>query len=162
MGSRRITRDIRFLVLDVDGVLTDGGMYCTESGDQFKKFNTKDGMGIKTLTSRGFPVAFLSSGSTVALTTRRATLLGVQHCYVGSAEKLEVLTGWCQQLGLSPRQVAYVGDDVNDLKVMAAVGFSACPLDAVLRVRKAADVVLRRKGGDACVREFIERFIQQV
>jgi 3-deoxy-D-manno-octulosonate 8-phosphate phosphatase (KDO 8-P phosphatase) len=154
--------DIRFLVLDVDGVLTDGGMYYTESGDEFKKFNTKDGLGIKRLTADGFPVAFLSSGKNKKLIASRAKLLGVQYVYVGFDEKLGILEDWCKKLKVDPKHVAYIGDDVNDLKVIPFVGFTACPADAVARVKKSVNIVLRKKGGDACVREFIERFIREV
>jgi 3-deoxy-D-manno-octulosonate 8-phosphate phosphatase (KDO 8-P phosphatase) len=150
------------LALDVDGVLTDGGMFYTQQGDEFKKFNAKDGLAIKTLTSSNFPVAFISSGINDRIITERAKLLGVQHVYVGTWKKLEVLEKWCTELGIALQNVAYIGDDVNDLPVMTAVGLSACPADAVAKVRNAAAVILKNKGGKGCVREFVEEFIMAV
>lgn len=153
------TQNIKFLVLDVDGVMTDGGMYYTESGDQFKKFNTKDGMAIKLVLEKGYHVAFLSSGSTQHIIQNRAKTLGVERVYVGSRPKLEVLKEWCSNLSLELENVAYVGDDINDLKVIDAVGFSGCPADAVEAVKLKVNVILTRKGGDACVREFVDEHL---
>ncbi len=153
------THNIKFLVLDVDGVLTDGGMYYTESGDQFKKFNTKDGMAIKVVRQKGMDVAFLSSGSTDHIIQNRAKTLGVERVYVGPKLKIDVLNDWCRELGITTENVAYVGDDINDLDVLEAVGFSGCPADAVEAVKLKANVVLLRKGGDACVREFVDEHL---
>jgi 3-deoxy-D-manno-octulosonate 8-phosphate phosphatase (KDO 8-P phosphatase) len=154
-----VKKKIRFLALDIDGVLTDGGMYYSESGDEFKKFNTKDGMGIKLIQNHGILVGFLSSGKNVNLITNRAKLLNVQYIYVGYDEKLNILEQWCVKLGISLDDVAYIGDDVNDLNVISAVGFSASPSDAVEKVKAAVDVVLQNKGGEACVREFIDTYL---
>lgn len=153
------TRNIKFLVLDVDGVMTDGGMYYTESGDQFKKFNTKDGMGIQLAMKAGLQVAFLSSGSQAMIVRGRAKTLGVEHIYIGPRPKIDVLSEWCREFEISINQVAYIGDDVNDLEVMEAVGFSGCPADAVEAIKLKSNVILTRKGGDACVREFIDEHL---
>lgn len=153
------THNIKFLVLDVDGVMTDGGMYYTEFGDQFKKFNTKDGMGIQLAIKAGFKVAFLSSGSQAMIVRGRAKTLGVDHVYIGPRSKIDVLSEWCREFEIELSQVAYVGDDINDLEVMDAVGFSGCPADAVEAIKLKANVVLSRKGGDACVREFVDQHL---
>lgn len=153
------THNIKFLVLDVDGVLTDGGLYYSESGDQIKRFNAKDGMGIKLAMKQGLEVAFLSAGSTKLMVQKRAETLGVKRVYVGNRPKLEVLKEWCNELGFDLENVSYVGDDINDIEVIDAVGFSGCPADAVEAVRMKTNVVLKRKGGDACVREFIEEHL---
>jgi 3-deoxy-D-manno-octulosonate 8-phosphate phosphatase (KDO 8-P phosphatase) len=150
---------VKFLVLDVDGVMTDGGMYYTEHGDEFKKFNTKDGMAIKGARKAGLQVAFLSNGSTKFIIQNRAKTLGVEKVYVGSRSKIDVLKEWCTDLGLGLEQVAYIGDDINDLEVMKAVGYSACPADAVKIIRETAQVVLTKNGGDACVREFVDEHL---
>ncbi len=157
-----LNNQIKFLVLDIDGVLTDGGMYYSESGDEFKKFNTKDGMGIKSLTKDGFLVAFLSNGKNKNMIESRAALLQVPLVYVGQASKMEILSAWLQEYSLEWEQVAYVGDDVNDLEVMQKVGLSACPSDAVDKIKSVSKVILNRCGGDACVREFIDQFIKSV
>lgn len=150
---------IRFLVLDVDGALTDGGMYYTESGDEFKKFNTKDGMGIKNIVKSGLPVGIISSGINVNLVRRRAELLGINYVFVGKGDKLPVLESWCKELDIDCKQVAYIGDDINDIPVMKKVGFSACPADAIDEVKAIVSVVLRKKGGEGCVREFLDTYM---
>lgn len=152
-------KKIRFIVLDIDGVLTDGGMYYTESGDEFKRFNTKDGMGIKLAMKRGVEVGFISSGINKNIINNRAKLLGVKYVYVGEGEKLDVLKKWCKKLKIDLSETAYIGDDVNDVKIIAAVGFSACPADAVEKIKGMVDLVLGRKGGDACVREFVDNHL---
>lgn len=154
-------KNIKFLALDIDGVLTDGGMYYSESGDEFKKFNTKDGMGIKLIQKQGIMVGFLSSGINANLIINRAKLLDVQHVYVGFDEKLNILEQWCVKLQISLDEVAYIGDDVNDLNIITAISLSACPSDAVEKVKQIANVVLKKKGGEGCVREFIDTYLLQ-
>lgn len=150
---------IKLLVLDVDGVLTDGGMYFTESGDQFKKFNTKDGMAILHLTKNKFPVAIISSGFKADMVQRRAEMLGIQYCFVNRIPKIETLNSLCDELNLTLDNVAFIGDDINDLEVIKKVGFTACPRDAVNVIKSNVDVVLNKKGGDGCVRELIDFYI---
>jgi YrbI family 3-deoxy-D-manno-octulosonate 8-phosphate phosphatase len=150
---------IKLLVLDVDGVLTDGGMYFTESGDQFKKFNTKDGMAILHLTKNKFPVAIISSGFKADMVQRRAEMLGIQYCFVNRIPKIETLNSLCDELNLTLDNVAFIGDDINDLEVIKNVGFTACPRDAVNAIKSNVDVVLNKKGGDGCVRELIDFYI---
>jgi YrbI family 3-deoxy-D-manno-octulosonate 8-phosphate phosphatase len=149
-------KDIQLLILDVDGVMTDCGMYFSENGDMLKKFNAKDGMGILQLTKTGFQVGIISSGFNGELVKQRAEMLNIQHFYLGREQKMDVLREWCDQLQIGMHQVAMIGDDVNDLEVMQAIGYSACPADAANKIVQHADCVLQRKGGEGCVREFIE------
>ena len=151
--------DIKLLVLDVDGVLTDGGMYYSNSGDEFKKFNTKDGMGIKEIIKKGVKVGFLSNGKNDILINNRAALLKVEFVYVGFDNKLEVLDKWLKQLNLTYKNVAYIGDDINDIEIMQRIGISACPCDAVKSVKATANITLDLKGGEGCVREFIDDYL---
>ena len=157
--DRSKLKTIKLLILDVDGVMTDAGMFFTENGDQFKKYNAKDGMAIMALTKKGFQVGIISSGFKLEMVKARAELLKIQHIYVGRDEKIGILKEWCQKLDISLDNVAIIGDDINDLSIMNAVGFSACPADAVYRVKKTVDLVLTKKGGDACVREFIDHYL---
>lgn len=152
-------KKIKFLVSDVDGVLTDGGMYYSEKGDEFKKFHTRDGMAIKNLTAKGFPVGFLSSGFNKKLIERRAKLLGVKFVYVGTEPKLKILSAWCKSLKLKLDEVAFIGDDINDVEVMKKVGLRACPADAHPHIKAIVDVITEKKGGEACLREFTDRFL---
>lgn len=155
-------RKIKLLILDVDGVMTDGGMYYTENGDQLKKFNAKDGIAILRLTGNKFPVGIISSGFSGEAIRKRAEILGIQRCYVGRAPKMEIIQKWCEELEINLKEVAMIGDDTNDLEVMQHIGFSACPADAVLEVKKQADLALSKKGGQACVREFIDNYFNFV
>lgn len=155
-----IAKNIKLLVIDIDGVLTDGGMYYTESGDELKKFNTKDGLAIKRLVKNGMQIAFLSNGKNSALIQSRAKLLGVQKVYVGFEEKEKILDKWVKELKITYKNVAYVGDDVNDMRVINKVAFSACPADAIDVIQQKASIILTRNGGDACVREMIDNYFQ--
>jgi 3-deoxy-D-manno-octulosonate 8-phosphate phosphatase (KDO 8-P phosphatase) len=152
-------KNLKLIVFDVDGVMTDGGMYYTETGDEFKKFNTKDGMGIKALNKAGFETGIISHGINSGLIGRRAALLNISHVYTGTKPKEEVLSEWCSKLGILQNQVAYIGDDVNDLSLMKQVGFTACPFDAVEQVRNVVDVVLSKKGGAGCIREWVDAYL---
>ncbi|MFN5886699.1 MAG: KdsC family phosphatase [Flavobacteriales bacterium] len=154
-------RKIECLIVDVDGVMTDGGMYWSEQGDQIKKFNTKDGLGLLELTKKAFKVGIISSGFTQVMVQKRAELLGITHCYVGQQPKLEVLETWCKEWGISLENVAVIGDDKNDLALMKAVGFAACPSDAVNEIKSICNLILERKGGEGCVREFIDAYLNQ-
>ena len=139
---------IKLLVLDVDGVMTDGGMYMSENGDQSKKYNTKDGMGILHLTKSGFKVGIISSGFTNNMVQQRAEMLGIKHCYVGREPKLEVLEAWCLELNISLEQVA-----------IKQVGLAVCPSDAVNAVKSLSHIILAAKGGHGCIREFIDTYL---
>ncbi len=150
------SKDLRFLVLDVDGVLTDGGMYYTEQGDEFKKFNVKDGRALKKLKDHNIPVGIISSGFNQQIIHKRADLFAITYVDVGTEDKLGTLDKWCHELSLTREQVAFIGDDINDTQVMKAVGVGACPADAVREVLPEADLILQQKGGDGCVREFVD------
>ena len=154
--------NFKLLILDVDGVMTSGGVYFTESGDEFKKFNTKDGLAINRLTKSGFQVGIISQGRTVNLVQRRADILGIQRVYVGQEKKTIILNQWCSDLKISMDEVAYIGDDVNDMECMKQVGLSACPADAANQIIAIAKLKLKAKGGKGCVREFIEIHFPQL
>lgn len=157
--SKINTPTIKLLILDVDGVMTDAGMYFTENGDQFKKYNAKDGMAIMRLAKYNIQSGIISSGFKTKVVKDRADLLQIDHFYVGRGSKLEVLKEWCDKLNIALDEVAMIGDDINDLEVMRNIGFSACPADAVDIVKKTVDVVLFKNGGEGCVRELIDCFI---
>ena len=152
-------KNIKFLILEIDGVMTDAGMYFMESGDQMKKYNAKDGMAIMELTKNNFPVGIISSGFKLEMVKSRAELLRIPHVYVGREPKMDILTKWCSELNIELNEVAIIGDDINDLPVMRAVGFSCCPSDAVPAVKNQVDLVLNKAGGKGCVREFIDHYL---
>lgn len=152
-------KHIKMLVLDVDGTMTDAGIYIMEDGRQFKKFNARDGLGIKEAIKAGVQVGIISHSMVSEMVTSRANALGMKYYYVGQRPKREVLEEWVSELGIDYGAIAFIGDDINDLEIMQMVGFSACPADAVPRIRQIASVVLHQKGGDGAVREFIDRFL---
>lgn len=150
---------IRMLILDVDGTLTDGGVYIDTNGVQSKKFNIRDGMGITLLQETNVIVGIISHSRAQTILDERARMLGIQYVYSGKEDKLEVLNRWMSELSLTLEEVAFIGDDVNDIEVLEKVGLSACPADAHFKVMAVVDVVLQRDGGRGCVREFIDRFL---
>lgn len=143
---------IRLFATDVDGVLTDGGMYYGDQGQEWKKFHAHDGMGLKLLQGEGLVTAFITAEQT-QLVALRAAKLDVREIHQGVQDKLAVLQSLANQYHLSLTEVAYMGDDVNDLPALSAVGFAACPANAVPQVRHRAHYVCRLKGGDGALRE---------
>lgn len=152
----------KMLVLDVDGVMTDGGMYYTDSGLEMKKYNTKDGLAMMRLERHGIKVGMLSHGFNRALIKGRAEMLGISLYYTGQEKKKVVLQQWIDKTGIPLSDIAYLGDDINDLEVMRTVGFSAAPHDAVPAVRKEVTHVLSTDGGRGCVRELAELLFPEV
>lgn len=148
-------RKIRLFAMDVDGVLTDGGMYLGESGEEFKKFHARDGMGIKLLQAAGLIVGIVTMEKT-KLVKRRCAKLGILEVHQGVKNKLGVLEDLAKRYGLRMDEVAFIGDDVNDLAALQRVGVSATPADGVASVRKVVRYVCRAKGGEGSVREFAD------
>ena len=157
--SKRL-KQVRLLVCDVDGVLTDGGLHYDESGRVVKRFDVRDGLAIRMLQRAGIEVAFLSGGRSGAI-EQRARHLDIRHCLVGIGDKLAALQDLLHQLGLEPQHTAFIGDDLNDLTVRPAVGLLVSPANGARGLRRQADLVLRRNGGDGAVRELAEHLLQQ-
>ena len=152
-------RQIKLLVLDVDGVLTDGGLWFDASGQLTKRFDVRDGLGIRLLQQAGVEIAFLSGGQGGA-TEVRARQLGIQHCLVGIKDKPEALLQLQQRLGVNIADTAFVGDDLNDLAVLPVVELLIAPADACKPVRRGAHAVLRKRGGHGAIRELAETILQ--
>jgi len=150
--------DIRLLVLDVDGVLTDGRLYYSDSGWEAKAFNAHDGQGIKLLRGRGIKTAIISGRSSEAV-RRRAEELGIDEVRLGVKDKLSTLGEILTKYGISPQQAAYIGDDVGDLEVMKSVGFPVAVANAHESVKRVAAYVTKRNGGDGAVREICDMLI---
>ena len=150
---------IRLFATDVDGVLTDAGMYYSESGEELKKFNTRDGMGIKLLQRAGLITALVTQERT-KLVARRGEKLMIPEVHQGVMDKLLLVREMAERHALSMEEVAYIGDDINDLATLKAVGFSATPADGLPQVAAAVDYVCRKKGGEGAVREIIEMILQ--
>ncbi len=151
---------IKLLILDVDGVLTDGKIWLTPDGAEMKSFHTHDGMGIKNLQNAGIPVAVISSRTSPIVTTRMQEL-GVKYIYQGQASKTAAFEALLSLLNLSKDAVAYVGDDLPDLPVMNQVGFSIAVANAVARVKQQSDWETQQTGGHGAVREVCDLLLQR-
>ncbi|HET6255181.1 MAG TPA: HAD hydrolase family protein [Puia sp.] len=149
----------KLIVTDIDGVWTDGGMYYTESGDEFKRFNTYDSAGVVFCRLLGIPVAIITGEPSMAV-KRRAEKLKIVHCHTGITDKLAVLKALCGDLNITLAEVAYIGDDLNDMGVLPRVGYSACPSSAPDYVKQMVTVVLTKKGGEGVFREFVEGILE--
>ncbi len=155
MNSRSGLQKIKLFAMDVDGVLTDGGMFYSEAGEVLKKFNTRDGMGIELLRKNGIiPAIITKEKSEIVL--KRAEKLKVEEVYIGVEDKLEVVKRLIKKYNLSFELVAYIGDDINDIPLLKKVGLSCCPFDAVDEVKKIANYVCKTKGGEGAVREVVD------
>lgn len=150
---------IRLLVLDVDGVLTDGGLLYGPSGEETKRFHVHDGLALVAARKAGLLVAVLSSRASAAV-TRRMAELGVTEVHQGVSDKEPVLRSLCERLGVRHTEVAMMGDDLPDLSAMARAGMALAPANAVAEVKRVADWVARRRGGDGAVREAVEMLLK--
>ena len=147
---------IKIFLSDVDGVLTDAGMYYTENGDEFKKFCTYDGMGFQLLQKTGVKVGILTTEDR-ELNRRRAKKLGLDFDFHGAKDKLQIVKDLCEKENISLDEIAYIGDDVNCFELLSNAGVSACPMNAVSKIKSIPNIIqLKRNGGDGVVREFVE------
>ena len=152
---------IKLFLSDVDGVLTDAGMYYSENGDELKKFNTHDGMGFKILRNNGIRTGIITS-ETTKIVERRAKKLNVDFLYQARGEegKLNAALEIANQLNISLKEVAYIGDDLNCNNLLTEVGIAACPMNALQCIKDIPGInILSKKGGEGVVREFVEMII---
>lgn len=147
--------EIKMFLTDCDGCLTDGGMYYSEHGDELKKFNTRDGMGFSLLRRRGILTGIITSES-VDLNRRRAEKLKLDILEAGCRDKAAAIARLCEQYDITPENVAYIGDDINDLEAIRLAGLGCAPFDALPQVKAAADYVTAAKGGEGVIREVID------
>jgi 3-deoxy-D-manno-octulosonate 8-phosphate phosphatase (KDO 8-P phosphatase) len=152
-------RSIELLLTDCDGVLTDGGVYYSDRGEQLKKFQIRDGMAVERLKKLVDVETGIITGEQSMSVKRRAEKLGIEECHLGVKDKAASLRSIAVRRGISLRTIAYIGDDLNDLDTFSMVGLSACPSDAMKQVKSTADIVCRLKGGQGVFREFAEVII---
>ena len=151
---------IKLFLSDVDGVLTDAGMYYTENGDEFKKFCTYDGMGFQLLQKTGVKVGILTTEDR-ELNRRRAKKLGLDFDFHGAKDKLQIVKDLCIKENITLDEVAYIGDDVNCFSLLSHVGIAACPNNAVDKIKAIPNIIqLNKNGGDGVVREFVELILK--
>lgn len=146
---------IKMFLTDCDGCLTDGGMYYSENGDELKKFNTRDGMGFSFLKEKGI-ITGIITGESAELNRRRADKLKIDILKSGCKDKLGVIMDLSSQYGIPLEEICYIGDDINDIEAINAVGFGCCPADAIKRVRDSAVYVTSVNGGEGVIREVVD------
>ena len=154
-----IAAGIKLFLTDVDGVLTDAGMYYTETGDEIKKFNTRDGKAFELLRNHGILTGIITAENTT-IVKRRAEKIKSDFLFQGVKDKVAVLKKIMQETGFKENEVAYIGDDLNDIGILKCIKLSACPANAVKAVKRLSRVVCNQKGGDGCVREFAELILK--
>lgn len=155
--KKTVLKPVKLFVTDVDGVLTDAGMYYSETGNEFKKFNTHDGMAFQILRESGIKTAIVTSEDT-NIVSKRASKLKVDYLFQGKKHngKLSVVKDICEKEGISLDEVAYIGDDINCFELLSSVGYAACPANAVEKIKNIPNIIqLNKNGGEGVVREFI-------
>jgi len=155
----RKARGIKLFVSDVDGVLTDAGMYYSENGDELKKFNTRDGMAFALLRKAGIKTAIVTSENT-RIVARRAEKLKIEFLRQGVSDKLTSVKELAKEVGIGLDEVCFVGDDMNDTAILRRVGFACCPADARPENRAASHYTSSVRGGEGCVREIVDLLIR--
>lgn len=150
----------RLIITDIDGVWTDGGMYYDELGNELKKFNTSDSAGVIFCKMVNIPVGIIT-GEDTKLVKRRSEKLKVDYLFMGVQDKVECATKLCESLGISLSEVAYIGDDLGDIKLLQLVGISACPANAPDYIKNICQWKLPVKGGDGAFRAFVEKILTE-
>lgn len=150
----------KLVITDIDGVWTDGGMYYTADGDVMKRFCVKDGWGVLFLRELGIPVAIMT-GENTRIVVKRAEKLKVERCYIGVKDKLALATQVCEEMGIELGDAAFIGDDINDMALLSAVGWSGCPLNTPRYIRDMVRYPGKMQGGDGAFREFVETILAE-
>ncbi|WIV12042.1 acylneuraminate cytidylyltransferase [Proteiniborus sp. MB09-C3] len=156
---KQVFKNIKLLITDSDGVLTDGGMYYSEVGDELKRFNTKDGMGVQLLREVGIKTVIIT-GEKVDLVKRRAEKLGIDEIYMGIKEKAPLVREIAKKHNLKLEEIAYLGDDINDLDSIKIVGLGCCVADAISIVKENSKYITSVKGGQGALREVADLIIK--
>lgn len=158
--SKRINKLPKLVLTDIDGVWTDGGMYYDQTGNELKKFNTYDSAGVLFCKLNNIPIGIIT-GEVTKMVETRAKKLQIDFLYQGVDRKMETVLLLCERLNISLDDVAYLGDDLNDMEVLKKVGFSATPVSAPTYIKEIVDIVLEKKGGEGVFREFVEYILFQ-
>jgi YrbI family 3-deoxy-D-manno-octulosonate 8-phosphate phosphatase len=153
------TSGIKLFISDIDGVWTDGGMYYDNGGNEWKKFNTADSAGVLFLRLLGIHFAIITGENTL-IVQRRAEKLKVEHLFMGITDKLKEAMDLCERLDISLSECAFIGDDLNDMKLLEQVGLSACPANAPWYVKQKAHWELGVAGGNGAFRCFVEKYLE--
>ncbi len=150
----------KLVITDIDGVWTDGGMYYDNFDNEFKKFNTSDSAGVLFLKLLNIPTVIIT-GENSNIVKRRADKLQIKHCYLGVKNKLQLVENLLLDFNLTWSEIAFIGDDINDLKVLEKVGFSSAPENAPVYIKNAVNYVTHKKGGEGAFRDFVEKILHE-
>ena len=155
-----MSKTIKLFLTDIDGVWTDGGMYYDGENSEFKKFNTSDSAGVLFCKLLDIEVGIIT-GENTEIVSRRAKKLGLTHFFLGVSDKVKVAQELIERLGISWEEVAYIGDDINDIELLRKVGLSACPSQSPDYIKSDVDWVSPVKGGDGAFRSFVEYYLKK-
>ena len=164
MASKKILqkcKKIKLVITDVDGVLTDGGIYYSVKGEEFRKFNAIDGMAVELLRKQGIKTVFMTKENS-QIAKQRGKKVQVAAVFVNIISKEKLLSKVCHRFRVKPKDVAYIGDDINDVKIMKLVGFSATPVNGLYQVKKIADYICKSRGGEGAFREFTDLILSKL
>ena len=150
--------EIKLIATDIDGVWTDAKMYYTNEGDYMKAFSTYDGMAVEVLRKKNIPVAIFTSENT-QIVKQRAKKLKIKHVFINEKEKIKRMKYLCKKLNISIKDVAYIGDDLNDLELLKKVGLSGAPANSPILSIFKPDIITNRIGGEGAFREFVDRIL---
>tara|TARA_B100000378_G_scaffold183407_1_gene148513 strand:+ start:594 stop:1109 length:516 start_codon:yes stop_codon:yes gene_type:complete len=155
---RKRIKKIKLIATDVDGVLTDGGMYYSSKGDVLKKFHARDGMAVSILKKNTIPTVIITKERN-QIVKKWSSKMNIDKLFDGVKNKEEVVSKLCKSYGLSENNIAYIGDDVNDLEILKKTGFAATPKDGNLEVKKIVDYICKNRGGEGVLREICDLII---
>lgn len=149
----------KLVITDIDGVWTDGGMYYNQTGNEWKKFNTSDSAGVLFLRLLMIPVAIIT-GEETAIVARRSEKLKIDYLFQGVKNKLSCAQALADKLGITLEDIAFIGDDINDIKLLNAVGFSGTPANAPSYIKSKVNYVSEVRGGEGAFRDFVEHILK--
>lgn len=148
----------KLILTDIDGVWTDGGMYYDQTGNEWKKFHTYDSAGVLFAHQRGIKVGIIT-GETTSIVERRAKKLKIDYLFQGAKDKLAIASELANQLGITLAEIAYIGDDINDIALLQGVGIAGVPASAPQYIKSLSTVMLKKRGGEGVFREFVESIL---
>ncbi len=152
-------KNITTFIFDVDGVLTDGSIQATDSGELLRTFNIKDGYALQLAVKKGYHVCVISGGSGIAM-QHRFSKLGIKHIHLGAGDKVEVFKEFITNYTIDPQNIVYMGDDMPDLEIMKLVGLPCCPADAVAEIKEISGFISPYNGGKTAARDIIEKVMK--
>ena len=164
MVSKKILqkcKKIKLVITDVDGVLTDGGIYYSAKGEEFRKFNAIDGMAVELLRKQGIKTVFMTKENS-QIAKQRGKKVKAAAVFVNVIKKEKLLSKICHKFRVETEEIAYIGDDINDFEIMKLVGFSATPANGLYQIKKIADYICKSRGGEGAFREFTDLILLKI